>query len=130
MSSLQPYMREQNVNCVLLSLNIMWPDLFLQINVPDSVTKRFNHSISTYYKSNYCVWITVTGGNEEVDSITNQCSPITGSNTNIIMELGTIIIWSYYIHWIRNMVRVFIKESSSYQYYLFTLFKNYCKCYG
>ena len=34
----------------------------LQINLPDSVTKRFCHSMSTYYISKERFWIVVTGG--------------------------------------------------------------------
>jgi len=60
----------------------------MQIKVPDSVAKRFSHSMSTYYKSKDCVWILIKGGNYEVDPTTILAKPITGSNINVIMELG------------------------------------------
>ena len=37
----------------------------LQINLPDSVTNRLCHSMSTYYISKERFWIVVTGGNSE-----------------------------------------------------------------
>ena len=57
----------------------------LQINLPHSVTKRFFHSMSTYYISKERFWIVVTGGYD------NNIIPITGSNTMMIIELGMII---------------------------------------
>ena len=60
----------------------------LQINLPDSVTKRFDHSMSTYYISKERFWIIVTGGSSEYN---NASQLITGSNTLVIIELGMII---------------------------------------
>ena len=60
----------------------------LQISLPDSVTKIFDHSMSTYYISKERFWIVVTGGYSEH----NQSDlPITGSNNTVIIELGMII---------------------------------------
>ena len=58
---------------------------FLQIYLPDSVTKRFAHSMSTYYISKERFWIVVTGGYDDI------LRPITGSNILVIIELGMII---------------------------------------
>ena len=63
----------------------------LQINLPDSVTKRFYHSMSTYYISKERFWIVVTGGYSEYIRSTKAVQPITGSNTLVIIELGMII---------------------------------------
>ena len=63
----------------------------LQINLPDSVTKRFYHSMSTYYISKERFWIIVTGGYCEYDRSDNALTPITGSDTMMIIELGMII---------------------------------------
>ena len=63
----------------------------LQINLPDSVTTRFYHSMSTYYISKERFWIVVTGGCNEYRS-DDTVQPITGSDTIMIIELGMIII--------------------------------------
>ena len=63
----------------------------LQINLPDSVTKRLYHSMSTYYISKERFWIVVTGGYSVYHSSTNTFTPITGSNMLVIIELGMII---------------------------------------
>ena len=63
----------------------------LQINLPDSVTKRFYHSMSTYYISKERFWIVVTGGCSEYNPSTKTALQITGSNIVVIIELGMII---------------------------------------
>ena len=60
----------------------------LQINLPESVVKRYNHSMTTYEISNGHVWIAVTGGSRESDNIV---TPVTGSDVTFIIELGMII---------------------------------------
>ena len=62
-----------------------------QIPLPDSVTKRFDHSMSTYYISKERFWIVVTGGCSEYNRSNHIGLPITGSNTIVIIELGMII---------------------------------------
>ena len=69
----------------------------LQINLPDSVTKRFQHSMSTYYISKERFWFVVTGGYSEINRFNNTAPRITGSNILVIIELGMIInIYIYY----------------------------------
>ena len=63
----------------------------LQINLPDSVTKRFHHSMSTYYIYEERFWIVLTGGYSEYNLSTNTYLPITGSYITVIIELGMII---------------------------------------
>ena len=63
----------------------------LQINLPDSVTNRFAHSMSTYYISKERFWIVVTGGCSKYNPSTKTALPITGSNILVIIELGMII---------------------------------------
>ena len=63
----------------------------LQINLPESVIKRYDHSMTTYEISNGHVWITVTGGSSEWDQSDNTSIVITGSDVTFIIELGMII---------------------------------------
>ena len=63
----------------------------LQINLPDSVTKRFDHSMSTYYISKERFWIIVTGGWNVHNRSDDTDQPITGSDITVIIELGMII---------------------------------------
>ena len=65
--------------------------LSLQINLPDSVTTRFAHSMSTYYISKERFWIVVTGGGNEYNISNVEVEPITGSDITVIIELGMII---------------------------------------
>ena len=63
----------------------------LQINLPESVIKRYEHSMTTYEISNGHVWIIVTGGSSEWTRSNNTFVPITGSDVTFIIELGMII---------------------------------------
>ena len=63
----------------------------LQINLPDSVTKRFAHSMSTYYISKERFWNIVTGGFSEINRSNKTAQPITVSNITVIIELGMIV---------------------------------------
>ena len=54
----------------------------LQINLPESVSKRYLHSIAPYQISNNRVWIIVNGG---------KTNPVTRCDVTIIVELGMII---------------------------------------
>ena len=63
----------------------------LQINLPDLVTKRFHHSMSTYYISKERFWIVVTGGCNKCNRSNKTALPINGSDILVIIELGMII---------------------------------------
>ena len=63
----------------------------LQINLPESVIKRYNHSMTTYEISNGHVWLIVTGGCSEFDRSRNSNIVITGSDVTFIIEIGMII---------------------------------------
>ena len=63
----------------------------LQINLPEAVVKRYNHSMTTYEISNGHVWLIVTGGNSELDRSRWGNIVITGSDVTFIIELGMII---------------------------------------
>ena len=65
--------------------------LSLQINLPESVTKRFAHSMSRYYISKERFWIIVSGGYCKYNPSTQIALPITGSDITVIIELGMII---------------------------------------
>ena len=61
----------------------------LQIDLPESVTKRYAHSLSTFYISKHCIWIAVTGG------------IVTDPYITMIVELGMIITCIIIIYNIR-----------------------------
>ena len=64
-----------------------------QIHLPDSVTKRYAHSMTTFEISNECVWVVVIGGSIKIFDV-----PITGSDIMVIIELGmTINTHIYYL---------------------------------
>ena len=63
----------------------------LQINLPDSVTKRFDHSMSTYCISQERFWIIVTGGWNVHNRSDDTALPVTGSDITVIIELGMMI---------------------------------------
>ena len=63
----------------------------LQINLPEAVTKRYRHSMTTYQISNGHVWIIVTGGCIKYDRSNNTSIVIIGSDVTYIIELGMII---------------------------------------
>ena len=63
----------------------------LQIHIPDSVTKRFYHSMSTYYISKERFWIVVTGGCNKYNQSDDTAQAVTKSNVTMIIELGMII---------------------------------------
>ena len=63
----------------------------LQINLPESVSKRFDHSITPYQISNNRVWIITTGGAKEPNRSDNTNILVTSCDDTIIVELGMII---------------------------------------
>ena len=63
----------------------------LQINLPEAVIKRYDHSMTTYEISNGHVWLIVTGGKSEFNQSDNTDIVITGSDVTIILDLGMII---------------------------------------
>ena len=64
----------------------------LQINLPESVIKRFQHSMTTYEISNGHVWIIFTGGYREYNLAYNTNIPVSDSDVTFIVELGMIIV--------------------------------------
>ena len=64
---------------------------YLQINLPESVSKRYSHSITPYQISNNRVWIIINGGYKERNRSANTHIPVTGCDVTIIVELGMII---------------------------------------
>ena len=73
--------------------------LFLQIDLPESVTKRYGHSLSTFYISKRCVWIVVTGGWRDDNNDDDDVVPVTDPYITMIVELGMIIIIIYNIRY-------------------------------
>ena len=70
----------------------------LQIYLPESVTKRYFHSLATYEISNNRVWIIVNGGFKEYNQFNNTDIPVTGCDVTIIVDLGMIINIMGYIY--------------------------------
>ena len=68
----------------------------LQIDLPESVTNRCNHSLSTFYISKHCIWTVVTGGlrddDDGVDDDDDDVVLVTDPYITMIVELGMIII--------------------------------------
>ena len=66
----------------------------LQINLPQSVSERYFHSLSVYTVELNCVLIVVTGGCVEqrtigvIDPVKYRDTPVSHPNIAIIIELG------------------------------------------
>ena len=56
----------------------------LQINLPDSVTERCVHSLSTFIMGPHCVWLIVVGGVADYEDGT----PVKDPNITMLIELG------------------------------------------
>ena len=82
----------------------------LQINLPESVTKRYNHSMATYEICNGHVWLIVTGGCREWDRSRSVNIAITGSDVTYIIELGMIIN----IHIMESLVMCIVYDIQEY----------------
>ena len=61
----------------------------LQIDLPESVTNRVGHSLSTFYVSKRYIWIVVIGGTRDDDVL------VTDPDITMIVELGVTIILLY-----------------------------------
>ena len=57
-----------------------------QVDLPESVTKRFDHSVSSFVISGNCTWVLITGG---LRDRTNKA--MHGPEITMIFELGMII---------------------------------------
>ena len=72
--------------------NVLLSDIYiLQINLPQSVSERYYHSLSVYTVGLNCVWIVVTGGcAERREETIDKYRDIYVSHPNIAMviELG------------------------------------------
>ena len=66
----------------------------LQINLPQSVSERYLHSLSVYTVGLNCVWIVVTGGcvdpQEEIINgvVEYSGTPVSHPNIAMVIELG------------------------------------------
>ena len=66
----------------------------LQINLPQSVSERYYHSLSVYTVGLNCVWIVVTGGcvehhKETIDGVVKYSdTPVSHPNIAMVIELG------------------------------------------
>ena len=66
----------------------------LQINLPQSVSERYDHSLSVYTVGLNCVWIVVTGGDAErheetIDGVVQYSgTPVSHPNIAMVIELG------------------------------------------
>ena len=55
----------------------------LQINLPDSVTKRWLYSLSTFLMGPHCVWLIVVGGYVKFNE-----AEVNSPNVTMLVELG------------------------------------------
>ena len=102
---------------VILSIGVM---SLLQINLPDSVTERYGHSLSTFIMGPHCVWLIVVGGQVKIDKVA-----VTDDNITMLIELGKYIITQtkhinitniVYIYLLTTCVVLFICFSYYYMY--------------
>ena len=56
------------------------------------MTRRFDHSISSYTVSDECVWIVITGGCKQYDPEDHTNTLITGPDTTVLVELGMLTV--------------------------------------
>ena len=56
------------------------------------MTRRYNHSISSYTVSDECVWIVITGGHKQYNPERNTDTLITGPDTTVLVELGMLTV--------------------------------------
>ena len=63
----------------------------LQINLPDYVSRRFEHSISCLtLPTDICVWIIVNGGYNEYNKEENTGTFITDHYMTVLVQLGML----------------------------------------
>ena len=55
----------------------------LQINLPNTVTEREGHSLSTFIMGPHCVWLIVLGGKLQYEG-----ADVTDPNIIMLLELG------------------------------------------
>ena len=55
----------------------------IQINLPDSATQRWGHSLSAYIMGSHCVWLFVIGG-----SVIYSGPYVTNPNITMVIELS------------------------------------------
>ena len=79
----------------------MYNSLCLQFPLPESVTGRYSHSLTTVTMSPHCVWLVIVGGCSELHEVRDIeggvkhsiTKHITDTNKLImIIELGKIIV--------------------------------------
>ena len=76
-------------------LLLLLSDIYiLQINLPQSVSERYFHSLSVYTVGLNCVWIVVTGGcverhKETIDGVVEYSGTyVSHPNITMVIELG------------------------------------------
>ena len=56
------------------------------------MTRRYDHSISSYTVSDECVWIVITGGVKRYNPDDDTSTLITGPDTIVLVELGMLTV--------------------------------------
>ena len=56
------------------------------------MTRRYEHSISSYTVSDECVWIVITGGFKQYNPEHDTNTLITGPDTTVLVELGMLTV--------------------------------------
>ena len=106
----------------------MYTSLHLQIPLPESVTGRYQHSLTAVTMSPHCVWLVIVGGFERFsmkDIGGGKKVPwntyITDTNRlMMIIELGKIILINF-----KDMSIKYIKYNVSLIFIVCTLFVNF-----
>ena len=71
-----------------LFISVYVPTEVVVIYIPDFVSKRWSHSLSSFVISSHCTWLVVVGGADDENYITHP-------NIAMIVELGKFI--NYYM---------------------------------
>ena len=67
------------------------------------MTRRYEHSISSYTVSDECVWIVITGGFNHYNPERSTANLISGPDTTVLVELGMLtVLNNLYIKTVRK----------------------------
>ena len=68
----------------MIVVTYKWCLYILQVNLPDSVTERCAHSLSTFIMGPHCVWLVVIGGAVNI----GHSTPVKDPTITMLVELG------------------------------------------
>ena len=68
---------------------MIFMSLHTQINLPDSVTERLSHSLSTFVMGPHCMWLIVNGGKVKTSE-----RDVNDPNITMLIELSKYYIYN------------------------------------